>query len=236
MSLWMFPAYVIATLLVIGPLGSFLGVWGPQPATFLFFIGIFLSAVSGIGLAGAAAFAATSGRPWRSSALRGSAGPLAVAVVAVALVATGDAPPMNDISTDLDDRPRFAAGAIDVAAGAGEVEAARARMKHFAALQRENYPDLGPVLAELSPEESFDRAVDSAHALGWDVVTQDRAAGRIAAEAESRIFHYVDDIVIRIRAEGSGSRVDLRSRSRMGQGDLGANAARIRAFAAVFGG
>ena len=57
------------------------------------------------------------------------------------------------------------------------------------------------------------------------------AAGRLEAYAESRIFHFIDDIVIRVRpAPGDGSILDLRSNSRVGQGDVGANAARIRAF------
>ena len=47
-------------------------------------------------------------------------------------------------------------------------------------------------------------------------------------------FGFVDDIVIRVRATESGSEVDLRSVSRVGRSDLGANAARIEAFAEKF--
>jgi uncharacterized protein (DUF1499 family) len=67
---------------------------------------------------------------------------------------------------------------------------------------------------------------------GWIVTNADLDSGRIEATATSRIFHFVDDVVIRVRPDGAGSRVDLRSRSRVGQSDLGANAERIRAFCA----
>ena len=44
------------------------------------------------------------------------------------------------------------------------------------------------------------------------------------------MFHFVDDISVRIRPAAGGSRIDIRSKSRDGQGDIGANAARIRTF------
>ena len=66
----------------------------------------------------------------------------------------------------------------------------------------------------------------------WEVTHADAESGRIEATATSRVFHFVDDIVIRVRPDGAGSRVDLRSRSRVGQSDLGANAKRIHAYGA----
>jgi uncharacterized protein (DUF1499 family) len=66
----------------------------------------------------------------------------------------------------------------------------------------------------------------------WQVVSDDAALGRIEATATSRIFRFVDDVVIRVRDDGGETVVDVRSRSRMGQSDLGANSARIRAYLA----
>jgi len=67
--------------------------------------------------------------------------------------------------------------------------------------------------------------------MGWEVVARAPADGRIEAVDTSEWFGLIDDIVIRIRPEGSsGSRVDIRSKSRIGQSDFGANARRIRAF------
>jgi uncharacterized protein (DUF1499 family) len=60
------------------------------------------------------------------------------------------------------------------------------------------------------------------------VTDVDRASGRLEASATSSIFHFVDDVVVRVRATAEGARVDVRSRSRDGRGDLGVNAARIR--------
>jgi uncharacterized protein (DUF1499 family) len=85
----------------------------------------------------------------------------------------------------------------------------------------------------VAPDQAFARAKAVAERTpGWNVTNADSESGRIEATATSKLFHFVDDVVIRVRPDGAGSRVDLRSRSRVGQSDLGANAARIRAFEA----
>jgi len=66
--------------------------------------------------------------------------------------------------------------------------------------------------------------------MGWDVVARAPAEGRIEAIDTSQWFGFHDDIVVRIRPAGSGSRIDIRSKSRVGRSDLGANAHRIRTF------
>jgi uncharacterized protein (DUF1499 family) len=65
---------------------------------------------------------------------------------------------------------------------------------------------------------------------GWTVVAADANAGRIEASEQSRWFRFTDDIVIRVVADGAGSRLDMRSTSRQGRSDYGVNAARIRAY------
>jgi len=100
-----------------------------------------------------------------------------------------------------------------------------------AAQQRAAYPDLVPVVINASPAEAFRKVDQAAMALGWDVVARAPADGRLEAVDTSDWFGLQDDIVVRIRAEGaSGSRIDIRSKSRVGQSDFGANARRIRAF------
>jgi uncharacterized protein (DUF1499 family) len=69
-------------------------------------------------------------------------------------------------------------------------------------------------------------------AMGWDIVARAPADGRLEAVDTSPWFGLRDDIVVRIRAEGTGSRVDIRSKSRAGESDLGVNARRIRDFIA----
>jgi len=102
--------------------------------------------------------------------------------------------------------------------------------EEFAAKQRDAYPDLEPIRLDAPPREAFARAVGAAGALGWKIVHRDAEAGRLEAVDVTRIFRFRDDVVVRVRPADGGSVVDLRSRSRVGRGDLGANAARIRAF------
>jgi uncharacterized protein (DUF1499 family) len=226
MSFWMLPTLVIATLLTIPPLGAFLRLWGPLGGFFPFFIGIFLALISGIALAAAAAFAAATAKPWRASAVKGAILPLLV--VASVFLLRPDSPGINDISTDLENRPGFVP---DVAAALGTTPLDAETLAYFAEVQRESYPEVRPILLNEPPDASFERALAVARAMpSWKVTFEDPARGQIEAIAESSIFRFVDDVSIRIRPEGSGSRIDTRSRSRVGQGDLGANAHRILAF------
>ena len=226
MSFWMLPTLVIAALLTIPPLGAFLRLWGPLGGFFPFFSGIFLALISGIVLAAAAAFATATSRPWRASAVKGATLPLLV--VASVFLLGPDSAGINDISTDLKNRPGFVP---DVAAAPGTPPLDAEMLAYFAEVQREHYPEVGAVLLDEPPAASFERALAVAREMpGWTVTFEDPTRGQIEAIAESSIFRFVDDVSIRIRPEGSGSRIDTRSRSRVGQGDLGANPRRILAF------
>lgn len=152
----------------------------------------------------------------------------AVAVVPVShLRAAGRVPPIHDITTDLDDPPRFVAvlprreGAPNTAEHGGAA---------LAAQQRAGYPDLGPARFPAPPDRVFARAVDVARGLGWEIVATVPAEGRLEATDRTRWFGFRDDVVVRVRPEGAGTRVDVRSVSRVGRSDLGTNARRIRAF------
>ena len=81
-----------------------------------------------------------------------------------------------------------------------------------------------------SPGAAFARALASARAMGWTLVAADSAAGRIEAIATTRWFGFKDDVVVRIEPDPAGSRVDVRSVSRVGGSDVGTNARRIRKF------
>ena len=78
--------------------------------------------------------------------------------------------------------------------------------------------------------EAFKRVDKVAMDMDWDVVARAPAEGRLEAVATSAWFGFNDDIVVRIKPDGSGSRVDIRSKSRVGESDLGVNARRIREF------
>ncbi|MBA3658396.1 MAG: DUF1499 domain-containing protein [Gemmatimonadales bacterium] len=138
-------------------------------------------------------------------------------------------PPIHDITTDTADPPAFAT-VLPLRASAPN--SAEYGGPEIAAQQRAAYPDLGPVDLAAPPADAFRRALEAARGMGWQIVAADSAAGRIEATATTRWFHFKDDVVIRIRPAAGGSRVDVRSVSRVGQSDVGTNARRIRSYLA----
>ncbi|OGT16146.1 MAG: hypothetical protein A3J49_02855 [Gallionellales bacterium RIFCSPHIGHO2_02_FULL_57_16] len=94
------------------------------------------------------------------------------------------------------------------------------------------YADLRPQQFKQPYERVFDAALATALALGWEVTAWDRDQGEIRAVATTRVFRFKDDVTITIGREGEGVVVNVRSRSRIGKGDLGTNARRIRQFQA----
>jgi hypothetical protein len=147
-------------------------------------------------------------------------------IVGLALPSVGF-PIINDISTDLDDPPDFVKCALLVANRGRDMSYPRS----FAEKQRAGYPNLRGRTLPVAPEQALDRARAALESLpGIEVIDVDFNAGRLEATSVSRVFRFVDDVVVRIRPEGTGSRVDVRSKSRVGKGDLGANAARIEGF------
>lgn len=160
-------------------------------------------------------------RPWVPVAA------LVIALVAIAppLIMRNQArgvPPIHDISTDTVDPPALRVG---TAYGGPSV----------AAQQQQAYPDIKPLVVKAPPAETVQGAIDAARALGWEIVSSEAAAGRIDAVATTWWWGFKDDIVIRVRPDGTGSRIDIRSVSRVGRSDLGANAKRIREFLAKLG-
>jgi uncharacterized protein (DUF1499 family) len=101
-----------------------------------------------------------------------------------------------------------------------------------AAQQRAGYPDIAPADYPVETETAFEAAAATARAMGWTVVAMDEAAGRIEAIDRTFWFGFTDDVVIRVRPTDAGSRIDVRSVSRVGVSDVGTNAARIRAYLA----
>jgi uncharacterized protein (DUF1499 family) len=138
-------------------------------------------------------------------------------------------PELNDVTTDTNSPPplvvtlQLRRGASNPATYAGA---------NAAVLQRNAYPDITSVVLDVPPAEAFKRVDGVATAMGWDVVARAPANGRLEAVAVSEWFGFRDDIVVRIRPDGAGSKVDIRSKSRDGDSDLGVNARRIREFIA----
>lgn len=167
---------------------------------------------------------------------RRKAAALGIAVLAVSAVSFGipnlwqqrarSAPPIHDITTDLENPPTFDA-IVPLRAGApNNLE----RPPDLALQQRRAYGDLQPITLAVPPAEAFEAALALARRRGWEIVEADAASGRIEATDTTRWFGFKDDVVIRLTPWGTGTRVDMRSVSRIGIGDAGTNARRIQRF------
>jgi uncharacterized protein (DUF1499 family) len=138
-------------------------------------------------------------------------------------------PRIHDISTDTENPPPFVAvlplrkDAENTAVYGG---------KEIAEQQRKGYPDIQPLLLDVPPQVAFTRARDTAESMGWTLVASNPVEGRIEATDRTLWYGFKDDIVIRVAPSGGGSRVDVRSVSRVGRSDIGINAQRIRQFIA----
>jgi uncharacterized protein (DUF1499 family) len=225
-------AIAAVALLAIGPLGWRSGWW---PFRFGLLTLLPWSGYCGLAAMAVAAIAVLFGRR-SAGGWRIAIGVLAFAIgAAIAYVPwhynqlRGSTP--NDISTDLENPPAYVAvlaqRKADNSPNNGEYKPAKTEQ------QRKNYPDIGPVTLALPPAQAFDRALAAAQKLGWTIVATDPEAGRIEASEKSRWYGFTDDVAIRVTPAGSGSRVDLRSSSRVGTGDFGVNAARVRKYLAT---
>ena len=137
-------------------------------------------------------------------------------------------PPIHDITTDTERPPAFVAVLPLRKDAPNTAEYGGAEL---AAQQKKGYPDLAPAMLPMAPRAAFDRALNLARAAGWEIVAAVPEDNRIEAVATTDWFGFKDDVVIRIAAAGGGgSRVDMRSASRVGRSDLGTNARRIREF------
>jgi uncharacterized protein (DUF1499 family) len=163
--------------------------------------------------------------------------PLALAGLAIGLVVVGipwqwwqtalRVPPIHDITTDTETPPAFVA-ILPLRAGAPNP--AEYGGPEVAAQQRAAYPELGPLVLPAPPSQAFASALAAAHEMGWEMVASEPAEGRIEATATTLWFGFLDDVVVRITPAGSGSRIDVRSVSRVGRGDVGTNAKRITEY------
>jgi uncharacterized protein (DUF1499 family) len=136
-------------------------------------------------------------------------------------------PPIHDITTDTRQPPEFVALLQARRAAANGADYGGARI---AEAQQRGYPDIAPLTYAAPPTAAFERCLEAARALGWEIAAADPKTLRIEATDRTLFFGFRDDIVIRITALDSASRVDVRSASRVGRSDLGTNARRIRAF------
>ncbi|WP_168190200.1 DUF1499 domain-containing protein [Luteithermobacter gelatinilyticus] len=147
------------------------------------------------------------------------------------MMTKGGVPPIHDITTDTTTPPQFT---FLVGKRGKDANSLIYGGADTARQQQAAYPGIRPLMTPLTPEKAFEEALATARALGWEVIYQNRDSGHIEATDRTFWFNFADDIVIRITPAEQGSRIDLRSVSRVGVSDLGANAKRLSRFLAAF--
>lgn len=166
------------------------------------------------------------------SAKKGLLGTMAIAALYTGFLATrpmaaGDAPSLHDLTTDLTDPPQFEVLPLraDNLVGVDTVE-------NWQKIHSQAYGELRAITIAQPVPVVTAKAERLAREAGWDVAKSDPARGHLEATASVSFIRFKDDVVLRIRpsADGRGSKVDMRSVSRVGVGDLGVNARRIREF------
>jgi len=138
-------------------------------------------------------------------------------------------PWLYDITTDPIDPPRYEALAR---LRVREANPTTYRGLYAADQQRAAYRDVGPLITNVAPQVAYDAALAVVNKRRWRIVDArapqaGRREGRIEAVARTPIMGFRDDVMIRVRAEPDGTRIDARSSSRYGAFDFGTNAARV---------
>lgn len=220
-------------MMAAGALGTRFGAWDFRTGfQFVFTAAFVAAAVLVLGIA-VLVFALRAGRS--GAGLPIGAG-LAGAVLVLAVLGwqfrlATTRPAIHEVTTDPTDPPAFSAALALRGDKANPLADAETLERRAGA-----HPRLAPIATALPPPAAFDRAVRTAEQLGWRIVNEDPRAGRVEAVATTFWFGFKDDVAIRVRAgDSGGATVDLRSASRVGESDLGANAARVLRFAARFG-
>lgn len=133
-------------------------------------------------------------------------------------------PPIHNISTDIEDPPQFTY--------AQTIRGEDANPLHYDSatigpLQREGYPEVRPLLLDIPPDAMYRRVKMVLEAMRMEITREDPERGEMEAVATTFWFGFKDDIVVRLREVDGGTRLDVRSVSRVGLVDIGANAERI---------
>ena len=217
--------------LALGSLGTKLGIWDFGLGLRLFAIGGVLGALALV--LGVVALIVSIAKGLTAERSTIAVGVVLAAVLAGVfgsqLIAAQSVPPIHNISTDTNDPPAF--DKIVALRGEGtnphEYDAAK-----LADVQKKAYPDVQSLVSDVAPGEMFNRAKAVLEKMELEIVSADSDNGILEGTATTFWFGFKDDVVVRVKPQGSGSIVDIRSVSRVGQSDVGLNAKRIRAILA----
>lgn len=228
-------AAVVAILVIL--FGARFGLWEPIEGFGLYRNYFDLIAYITAGIALISFAMSVFIKAGRSIALSGVAVVIGAILMTPIILAQIDppvrAPPIHNISTDTQTPPEFLVLDETRPGARNSLETPDAET---VAIQAEAYPDIGPIVTELSGPDAFARALEIAAQMDWELVDRQNDTLRFEATARTPVFYFADDIVVVVTPTADGSRVDMRSVSRVGRSDQGVNAARIRAFTAAFNG
>jgi uncharacterized protein (DUF1499 family) len=217
-------------------IGSRLGLWDFK-LSFLLFI---VAAIIGFVVLVLAVLKMSTGDRQDSKALVITviATLIPLSVLGSSVMKAKSSPFIHDISTDVSNPPPLNAARSDRVAGDHSVAY---EGPELAGIQLAGYPDLKGLTVNQAPADVFKMVRAVIKQNGWQVLAENSETLPFTIEAvdTSFLFGFKDDVVVRISAVESdaaaeaavtGSKVDVRSMSRVGKSDLGANAKRIQAL------
>jgi uncharacterized protein (DUF1499 family) len=155
-----------------------------------------------------------------------------------------NAPPIHEVTTDFDNPPAF----VDIVPLRVATNAANppeyvpmiegfGRKVDVMQTQKDVYPDIQPLRFEGTNYEAvFEKALQGVEDMNWTLVSANPQLGRIEAYDKTAWFGFIDDVVIRVESQPMAYEIDIRSKSRVGFGDVGANAARVMKYLQAVGG
>ena len=215
--------------------GARLGIWEPITGFGLYrnYFNLIAMVVAGFGL-----FALVSHlvRKEKAKAALGGAITVVGVICLVPMISSTLNPPVrgapiSDVTTDTTNPPEFLVlddtreGARNSLVYAGE---------EVAKVQAAVHPDIAPLETDLAVDAAYTRSLELADEMGWEIIASDPEARRFEAVARTSVFYFADDVAVVVTEQDSGSRVDMRSVSRIGRSDRGVNAARIHNFQQQF--
>ena len=161
---------------------------------------------------------------------------LPLTIMTPQIVAAVSVPPIHDISTDTQTPPSFVEAKISRRGAQNDSEYGNSAWpaERLAAATLSAYPELRPINSSLERSEAVEKSREVLQSMGLEIISVDFEAGRVEAVETSFWFGFKDDIVVRVQEAPSGVRIDIRSKSRVGQSDLGVNAKRVSAFTKKF--
>jgi Protein of unknown function (DUF1499) len=234
-------AFIIGAAIALGAsYGRQFGLWDYETGLKILVPGVALGvigAVSGLLWLARALFGNNSAG-WRYGAV-GLAGSLLLTYIPLNhLWLYYVSPPIHDISTDIEYAPPFVA-LLPLRAGApngpeydGPMRVVyKGRAMNTAYAQKLAYPEIKTAGLLSRTDVIFWRAFERAKNAGWNVVNFNEKTGSIEATNTFFWFGLVSDISIRVKPAGKiGTRLDIRSKSRTGENDMGMNAGLVRSF------